>query len=198
MKPSRYSVTALMLGLTIIGLVARYSPVVAQEVSDTVRVNTRVVFMDALVKDKRTGVPISDLKPENFEVLDEGKPRPLSYFTREGESRKPLALILILDLRDDGAGRFLKRPEVLEVMTAELAKLSPEDEVAIMAVNFDGDGTRKMLTDFTRDRSQIAAALKRVPSLMISEEDENVREMNKAAGPDAPSSEPVSDSTKGD
>jgi VWFA-related protein len=198
MKLSRYySATALMLGLMIIGLVARYSPAVAQEVSDTVRVNTRVVFMDALVKDKRTGVPISDLKPENFEVLDEGKPRPLSYFTREGESRKPLALILILDLRQDGAGRFLKRPEVLDVMAAELAKLSPEDEVAIMAVNFDGDGTRKMLTDFTRDRSQIAAALKRVPSLMISEEDEKVREMIKAAGPDAPSSEHVSDSTKG-
>lgn len=198
MKPSRYSVTALMLGLMIIALIGRYSPAVAQEVSDTVRVNTRVVFMDALVKDKRTGVPISDLKPENFEVLDEGKPRPLSYFTREGESRKPLALILILDLREDGAGRFLKRPEVLEVMAAELAKLSPEDEVAIMAVNFDGDGTRKMLTDFTRDRSQIAAALKRVLSLMISEEDEKVREMIKAAGPDAPSSEHVSDSTKGD
>lgn len=35
----------------------------AQEVADTIRVNTRVVFMDALVKDKRTGVPISDLKP---------------------------------------------------------------------------------------------------------------------------------------
>ena len=66
--------------------------------------------MDALVKDKRTGVPISDLKPENFEVFDDGKPRPLSYFTREGEARKPLALVLVLDLRDDGAGRFLKRP----------------------------------------------------------------------------------------
>jgi len=197
MKLSRFSATALML-LMITGLVARYSPAVAQEVSDTLRVNTRVVFMDTLVKDKRTGVPISDLKPENFEVLDDGKPRPLSYFTREGESRKPLALILILDLREDGAGRFLKRPEVLEVMAAELAKLSPEDEVAIMAVNFDEDGTRKMLTEFTRDRSQIATALQRVPSLMLSEEDEKVREMIQAAGPDAPSSEHGSDGTKGD
>ncbi len=44
----------------------------AQEVAETIRVNTRVVFMDALVKDKRTGVPIADLKPENFEILDDG------------------------------------------------------------------------------------------------------------------------------
>src|ERR1700720_1771679 len=35
----------------------------AQEVGDTIRINTRVVFLDALVKDKRTGIPISNLKP---------------------------------------------------------------------------------------------------------------------------------------
>ena len=69
-------------------------------------------------------------------------------------------------------------------MAAELAKLSPEDEVAIMAVNIGEDDSRKMLTDFTRDRSQIAAALKRVPALMVSEEDEKIREMIKASGPD--------------
>src|SRR5258708_6385003 len=53
----------------------------AQEVADTIRVRTRVVFMDALVKDKKTGVPILDLKPENFELFDDGQARPISYFT---------------------------------------------------------------------------------------------------------------------
>src|SRR5438552_9045423 len=43
----------------------------AQEVADTIRVRTRVVFMDALVKDKKTGIPISDLKQENFELFDD-------------------------------------------------------------------------------------------------------------------------------
>ena len=84
----------------------------AQEVADTIRVRTRVVFMDALVKEKKTGIPISDLKPENFELFDDGKPRTISYFTREGQARKPLAMIIILDCREDGAGRFLKRPEI--------------------------------------------------------------------------------------
>jgi len=44
----------------------------AQTPEDTVRVRTRVVFLDALVKDKRTGIPISDLKLENFQVYDDG------------------------------------------------------------------------------------------------------------------------------
>ena len=97
--------------------------VFAQEVADTIKVRTRVVFMDALVKDKHTGIPISDLKIDNFEVFDDGQPRKISYFTREGQARKPLALILILDLRDDGAGRFLKRPEILKAMSDVLAIL---------------------------------------------------------------------------
>src|SRR5215213_8345021 len=75
----------------------------AQEVDDTIKIKTRVVFLDALVKDKKTNLPISNLATENFQVLDDGKPRNISYCTREGQARKPLALILILDLREDGA-----------------------------------------------------------------------------------------------
>src|SRR5260221_9534872 len=110
----------LWLGLVLTLFIA--SSTSAQEVADTIRVRTRVVFMDALVKDKKTGVPISDLKPENFELFDDGQPRPISYFTREGQARKPLALVLILDLRDDGAGRFLKREEIRRALVDELTK----------------------------------------------------------------------------
>jgi VWFA-related protein len=139
----------------------------AQEVADTIRITTRVVFMDALVKDKRTGVPIADLKPENFEIYDNGTLRPVSYFTREGQARKPLALVLILDLRDDGAGRFLKRPEILKAMGDELAKLSPDDEVAILAMDINGEDEKRVwLSDFTRDHAQLVAALARAPEFV--------------------------------
>src|SRR5215510_4886239 len=130
----------------------------AQEVADTIKIRTRVVFMDALVKDKKTGVPITNLKPDNFELFDDGKPRTISYFTREGQARKPLALVLILDCREDGAGRFLKRPEVIQAITEQLKYLGPGDEVAIMAMNITGneqelnigkDEQRIWLTRFT-------------------------------------------------
>ena len=156
-----------MYRLLLLALIAALSFVTinAQEVEDTIKIKTRVVFLDALVKDKKTNLPISNLTPENFEVLDDGKPRPISYFTREGQARKPLALIVILDLREDGAGRFLKRAEILKAMEDELAKLPPGDEVAIMAMDIAEDEERFWLTQFTNDRAKIAAALARVPEL---------------------------------
>lgn len=147
----------------------------AQEIADTIKVRTRVVFMDALVKDKHTGIKISDLNADSFEVIDDGKPRTISYFTREGQARKPLALVMILDLRDDGAGRFLKRDEVRKAMIDELAKLPPGDEIAILAINLNSvddktatirNGKALWLTEFTRDPAKLAAALARVPALV--------------------------------
>ena len=158
----------LLLGVLLV-LVA--VPAYAQEVEDTIRIKTRVVFLDALVKDKKSNVPVSDLKTENFEVLDDGKPRTISYFTREGQARKPLALVLILDLREDGAGRFLKRADVIKAMGDELAKLPPGDEVAIMAMNSFEDLERFWVMEFTNDRAKIAAALAHVQA--ISEKKEN-------------------------
>src|ERR1044071_2068409 len=143
-------------------------PAHAQEVEDTIRIKTRVVFLDALVKDKKTSLPISNLVQENFEVLDNGKTRPLSYFTREGQARKPLALVLILDLRDDGAGRFLKRPEIMKAMEEQLAKLPAGDEVAIMATNIGEDEKRIWVTQFTNERSKIAEALAKIQSMCAS------------------------------
>jgi VWFA-related protein len=143
-------------------------PVRAQEVEDTIKIKTRVVFLDALVKDKKTNLPISELTTANFEVLDDGKPRNITYFTREGQARKPLALILILDLRADGAGRFMKQPEILKSMEDELAKLPPGDEVAIMAMDTNENEERFWLTEFTNDRAKLVAALARVPALSVS------------------------------
>jgi VWFA-related protein len=160
----------------------------AQEVEDTIRIKTRVVFLDALVKDKKTSLPISNLVQENFEVRDNGKTRPLSYFTREGQARKPLALVLILDLRDDGAGRFLKRPEIIKVMEDQLAKLPAGDEVAIMATNIGEDEKRIWVTQFTNERSKIAAALaevQRICTVHAETSDERVaQDKTTAAGND--------------
>ena len=165
-------------------------PSSAQEPMEIVRVRTRVVFLDALVKDKRTEAPVSDLKLENFAVFDDGKPRVISYFSREGEARRPLALTLVLDLSRLGAGRFLRRTEVLEAMIAELAKLPPEDEVAVLAVNPGGAWDRReWLTNFTRDRFRVAAALAVVPTLVAagaSDSQENTGAETQAETPAAP------------
>ena len=163
----RYRLHLLLLGITF--ALASVS-LRAQEVEDTIRIKTRVVFLDALVKDKKTNLPISNLTQENFEILDDGKPREISYFTREGQARKPLALIMILDLREDGAGRFLKEAEILKSMENELAKLPPGDEVAIMAMNIGEDEQRAWLSEFSNDRAKIAAALAEVQAICVKNE----------------------------
>jgi len=161
----------LKLLLFVIVLAMSAVSAVAQEVEDTIRIKTRVVFLDALVKDKKTNLPISSLAQENFEVLDDGKPRSISYFTREGEARKPLALILILDLREDGAGRFMKKPEIIKSMEQELAKLPAGDEVAIMAIDIGEGERREWLTQFTNDRTKIAAALAEAQRICASHDE---------------------------
>src|SRR2546423_3490492 len=149
----------------------------AQEVATddaVLRVRTRVVSLDALVKDKKTSQPITDLKLENFEVLADGQTRKLSYFTREGDAgRKPLALALVFDLERLGAGRFLRRTEILEAMANELSKLPPEDEVAVIVLDPLGvEGKREWLTKFTRNRAQLASAMAIIPTLVGAGADE--------------------------
>ncbi|MFN2455100.1 MAG: VWA domain-containing protein [Pyrinomonadaceae bacterium] len=141
-------------------------PVRAQNAADeTVRIRTRVVFVDTLVQDKKTGTPIRDLTQDNFHVLDNGKPRTLTYFAREGDTRKrPLALVLLLDLEQFGAGRYLQQPEVLQSLNAVLAKLRPEDEVAVVGDFFGME--YEPISGFTRDRAQVAEALTNVPKLV--------------------------------
>jgi len=189
-------------GLVLFILVAIASPVLAQDVADTIKIRTRVVFMDALVKEKKNGIPITDLKPENFELFDDGKPRTISYFTREGEARKPLGLILILDLRDDGAGKYLKRDEVRAAMIDELMKMAPGDEVAILVTNANSiddktavirNGHALWLTEFTRDRAQLERAFARIPKLVAPSEPPKTDEPKE--GPDNKSSLTISAST---
>jgi VWFA-related protein len=135
---------------------------------EVVKVRTRVVFLDALVTDKKTKTFASGLAAENFEVLADGRPRPVSYFTREGDkNRRPLALALVFDLERLGAGRYMRRTEILEAMAAELSKLPAEDEVAVIVIDPNGveDG-REWLTPFTRNRAQVASAMAIVPTLV--------------------------------
>lgn len=131
---------------------------------DVVRINTRVVLVDALVKDKRTTEPIDGLTRENFEILDNGQPRAITYFSREGDDRKrPLALLLILAPMDDGGRRDFQRSEILNSMATALNKLPNEDEVAVMLLNRASTG--QMLVELTRDRGKVIAALGNLPKL---------------------------------
>jgi VWFA-related protein len=159
----------------------------AAQDDEVVKVRTRVVFLDALVTDRKTKSFAAGLTAENFEVLADGRPRPVSYFTREGDkNRRPLALALVFDLERLGAGRYMRRTEILEAMAAELSKLPPEDEVAVIVLDPNGvDNRREWLTPFTRNRAQVASAMAIVPTL-VGEGADGVDTAAKETEPAAP------------
>ena len=171
---SRVIINATSFALSLLLVCGGATFAVAQEATmaaqqdEVVKVRTRVVFLDALVTDRKTKSFAAGLAPENFEVLADGRPRPVSYFTREGDkNRRPLALALVFDLERLGAGRYMRRTEILEAMAAELSKLPPEDEVAVVVLDPNGvDNRREWLTPFTRNRAQTASAMAIVPTLV--------------------------------
>lgn len=183
--------------LFVMALLCYAVPYKGQERNDDiVKIRTRVVFVDTLVQDKKTGAPVADLTREHFEVLADGKPRTLSYFSRAGEGRRrPLALLLVLDLVAWNTGEYLRRSAVLESLSGALKKLAPEDEVAVMA-SLGGPGAPlKTLTDFTRDRTKMAEALAAVQNLPLPqprfyvEELENVSQVAERAARERPDSQ---------
>lgn len=160
--------------LCLLSLALSGGAITAQEVAadETVRVETRVVFIDALVQDKKTRAPVADLTRESFEVLEDGRARTLTYFGREGSARKrPLALVLSLDLWTS-AILYLERPEIMEGVIAALQALPPEDEISVVQTWFEPTPPpaypsqlafrleSKTLEGFTRDRAKTYAALR--------------------------------------
>lgn len=138
------------------------SSAVQDPADEVVRVNTRAVFIDTLVKDKRTGEPVEGLKIEDFEVFDNGKRRALTYFSAEGAADdRPLALLLVIAPLDDGAAKSLQTPALINSLATALAKLPAQDEVALMLVW--RHGASALLADFTRDRTKVTSALETLP-----------------------------------
>lgn len=135
---------------------------------ETISVRTREVFIDVLVRDKRTGAAISDLTRENFTVLDEGVPRQLTHFARAGAVReRPLALFIIFDISPGGAGRFLRDDETVRRLSAAIGQLPPEDEVAALALSVGGVRNKpRWLFDLTRDRAALGESLESLSDLI--------------------------------
>ncbi|MXZ38164.1 MAG: VWA domain-containing protein [Holophagales bacterium] len=167
-------------------LVLAASPGAGQDVplpdlfADTIDV--RVVNVEVVVTD-REGYRILGLDASDFELLVDGRPVPVSYFTEVDDGRAIASLedgrppasletratnVPLLDLDQPVGTNFLifldqysvvrrYRERVLDRLTEELHLLRPDDRVAIVA--FDGSNV-SLLLDWTSSRSDIKDALR--------------------------------------
>ena len=164
--PLRHCLNILLIATAVVLMLAT---VAAQEVEDTIRIKTRVVFLTRLEQKGQTFRSRTWLRRTLKSSTMASHETSLTSHVKD-RLGKPLALILILDLREDGAGRFMKNPEIIKAMEAELAKLPAGDEVAIMAMDIGEDVKRLWLTEFTNDRTKLAGALSRIKAMSESQE----------------------------
>ena len=144
-------------------------PAVFSEVIDVRVVNIEVVVTD------RDGNRIHGLKASDFELLVDGEPTPIDYFTEIEEGRAlaaadgeavagvpnlepdaPVGTSFLLFI-DDFFSVKRDRDRVLDRLEEQFSQLGPEDRVA--AVSFDGK-TVDMLTTWTNSPTQLADALR--------------------------------------
>lgn len=100
------------------------------------------------VLDPRTGKPITDLKAEDFTVLDDGTVRPVESAELYGG---PMDVMLLLDTSLLGSA-------VQPVTEGLIAQLRPKEEMAVVAFHSAAD----LIQDFTSSRELLLRAVSSV------------------------------------
>ncbi len=111
---------------------------------------TNLVVLSATAVD-RHGRPVTNLRPEEFRVFEDGRPQRLEHFS--GDSL-PARLLLLVDASGSMNGT-LKTTSATMAVTQMLAGLQPSDEVALAGFDHKYRG----LVPFTRDRDRVLRAL---------------------------------------
>lgn len=124
---------------------------------DVVRVDTQLVSVPTVVTDS-AGHPVAGLRPENFLILEDGKPQEVASF---GTTETPFEIALLLDTsgstRDDVA-------LIRQAANSFIEALRPGDRVGIVAFNTLDQGAAKLatvevLTTLTSDRKSLRKAI---------------------------------------
>jgi VWFA-related protein len=163
LRPRVYKIFGLLLwclALAACQVIAR-----AQDTDDEiVRINSTVVSLEVLVTDKHTGERVDGLKAEDFEVTDDGRPRPLAFFSQGQAAKDRLALVLLTDLNLDS----LSKVEMLRLRAAlrraMWGSLQFDDQVAVVslspdfkivrALGYDRQGVLRSLTPTAGGRDE--------------------------------------------
>jgi VWFA-related protein len=126
-----------------------------KENANTLRVTSRLVSLEVLVTDKRTGARVDLLKQEDFKVLDEGRPQTLTHFKSAADRERPLAITLIIN-RFNCTRKNV--PILHEALARALHQLQSQDEVAVLSYWYECE----LIQELTRDRGRVLAALEKV------------------------------------
>ncbi|MCU1285843.1 MAG: hypothetical protein JWO13_2193 [Acidobacteriales bacterium] len=121
--------------------------------NDTFRVDVSVVNIFFNVKDKH-GMLIPNLKKEDFQILEEGQPQNIKYFT--GDTNLPLTLGMLIDTSGSQQRVLPMEQEVGGQFLNEV--LRPKDLAFV--INFDVNV--ELVQDFTNSSKELRTAMNSV------------------------------------
>jgi len=145
MARDRRSVTALFLAAMLSGRIG------AQDNKPTFTQDVRIVMTPVTVTD-RTGIVINGLSPNDFRLLDNGKPQKIT----EDIAVHPISMVIVVQANAE-VEKML--PSVQKLASAIQAQVLGDDgEAAVL----EFDHRIQNLTDFTSDPDKLSAALKKL------------------------------------
>ena len=145
----------------------------AQERDDVVKVKSNLVNIDVIVKDKK-GKYISDLKPEDFTITENGVAQKVEFFDApvlRTENRKPNDTVVGVPSETTVTRNYIAL--VLDSQTTDFTNMKPVREGAIKYIReqvTDADAVAilsvtnglQMLQPFTQDKAKLIASLERL------------------------------------
>ncbi len=166
------------LGLALIAFMAQQPPApppAAASQAPVFRASTRLVQVNVVVHDKH-GQPVTDLKKEDFTLLEHGKPQQIALFSMNDAAGAPAAAaplpphifsnnvavrggapsgvtVLLLDLVNTGV---LDQQRARESVRTFLQQIQPQDRIAIYTLGAHG---LTLVHDYTTDAASLVAQL---------------------------------------
>src|SRR6185503_17762014 len=178
---SNLRLSAQICGLAFLLLLSQAALAQAQDQEDVVKVKSNLVSIDVIVKDKK-GKYISDLKPEDFTITEDGHAQKIEFFdapTVRIEVHKPGDTVVAAapapasPLATTAPRNYVAL--VLDSQTTDITNLKPvrdgmiryireqitdADAVAVLSVT----NSLRMLQPFTQDREKLIASLEKIGS----------------------------------
>lgn len=131
----------------------------------TIRVNSKLVFLDVTVVDDQGQPVTSGLTRDDFTITEEGKRRPIFSFEpperhtgSEGAGQTAHTILLIDVLNSNFEQIAFIRNEVKKYLDSQPERL--ESPTALMVL---GNESLKMVQDFTQSKTELLSAWERVP-----------------------------------
>ena len=175
-RPSILFTTTLCLFVAAAQSQEKKEPKKSDE-DDVIKVTSNLVSLDVIVKDKK-GKAITDLKPEEFSIFENGVPQKIAFFdstlTSSNEAAEPTTATVSTQPTGRTPNGFPRNiiALVLDGQSTELANLkhvregivkyireriSDTDSVALFSIS----GGLRLLQPFTQDKTRLIAAVEK-------------------------------------